>query len=133
MFEMGGFGNVAEVCSALIAALIADGVSPAEARARNPWFFPDESWMKAALKEVGFGVEKMELEYRPTELTPKDAEGKGGLEGWMKLMGASFLEVASHQEKALKLISELLHDSITKKDGSQWLFYVRLRGIARKP
>lgn len=133
VFEMGGFGNVAEVCTALVAALIADGVSPADARARNPWFFPDESWMRVALEEVGFEVEKLELEYRPTKLTPKDAEGKGGLEGWMRLMGAQFLEGVSDQERALKLVAELLRFSVTKEDGTEWLGYVRLRGIARKP
>lgn len=133
VFEMGGFGNVAEVCTALVAALIADGVSLADARARNPWFFPDECWMKAALEKVGFEVERLELEYRPTELTLKDAEGKGGLEGWMKLMGAQFLEAVSDQERALKLVAELLQFSATKEDGTQWLGYVRLRGIARKP
>jgi len=114
VFEMGGFGNVGEVYIALIAALVADGIDPAAARARSPWFFPDEAWMSTVLARVGFNVEKIELEYRPTPLTP-DTQGKGGLEGWLKLMGANFLEVVSDEEKALKLMFELLQKAITRR------------------
>jgi len=133
VFELGGFGNVGEVHTALIAALVVDGIDPAAARARSPWFFPDEGWMSRALAQAGFNVEKIEMEYRPTELTPKDAQGKGGLEGWLRLMGANFLAAVWNEERIIKLISKLLQKTITKEDGTQWIGYVRLRGIARKP
>ena len=131
VFEMGGFGNCGEVYAALLAALIADGVSPAEARKRSPWFFPSEEWMQNALEEAGFEVVKMESEYRPTRLTSDD-EGKGGLEGWIKLMAAQFLEAVRDKERAVRLVADILQSLITKHDGTQWIGYVRLRGIARK-
>lgn len=39
--------------------------------------------MKNALEAVGFQVEKVEIEYRPN----------GGLEDWIRLMGAQFLGI----------------------------------------
>jgi len=132
VFEMGGFGNCGEVYAALLAALIADGVSPVEARQRSPWFFPSEEWMRNALEETGFEVIKMESEYRPTKLTASDDEDKGGLEGWVKLMAAQFLEAVRDRERAVQFVADILQSIITKHDGTQWIGYVRLRGVARK-
>jgi SAM-dependent methyltransferase len=132
VFEMGGFGNCGEVYAALLAALIADGVSPAEATQRSPWFFPSEEWMQNSLEEVGFEVVKMESENRPTRLNASDDEGKGGLEGWIKLMAAQLLEAVRDKERAVRLVVDILQSIITKLDGTQWFGYVRLRGIARK-
>lgn len=132
VFEMGGFGNCGEVCAALLAALIADGLSPAEARQRSPWFFPSEEWMRNVLEEAGFEVVKIESEYRPTRLTASDDEGKGGLEGWVKLMAAQFLEAVRDKERAVQLVADILQSIITKQDGTQWIGYVRLRGVAKR-
>jgi trans-aconitate methyltransferase len=135
VFEMGGHGNVAEVYGALIAALIAQGVSPKDAYERSPWFFPSVDWMRAALQDAGFQVEKVEIEYRPTKLTPKDADGKGGLEGWVRLMGAQFLEALDEgkRDEAVQLVVSIIENVLTREeDGSQWLGYVRLRGVAKK-
>lgn len=132
MFEMGGHGNVAEIMIALLFTLIQQGVSMEEAREANPWFFPSDSWMKEALEKVGFRVDKIETEYRPTKLT---AAANGGLAGWIKLMGAQFLEVlpVEKRDEAVKQICDVLEPVVTQQeDGSQWLGYVRLRGIARK-
>jgi trans-aconitate methyltransferase len=132
VFEMGGFGNCGEVYAALLAALVADGVSPAEARQRSPWFFPSEEWMQNALEEAGFEVIKMESEYRPTKLTASNDEGNGGLEGWLKLMAAQFLEAVRDKDRAVQFVADILQSVITKQDGTQWIGYVRLRGMARK-
>lgn len=132
VFEMGGFGNCGEVYVALLAALVADGFSPAEASQRSPWFFPSQEWMQNALEETGFEVVKLESEYRPTRLTASDDEGKGGLEGWVKLMGAHFLEAVRDRDRAVQFVADILQSIITKHDGTQWIGYVRLRGIARK-
>jgi trans-aconitate methyltransferase len=135
VFEMGGHGNVGEVYSALIAALVAQGYSPEEANERSPWFFPSTDWMRGALQEVGFEVDTVEIEYRPTKLTPKDAGGTGGLEGWNRLMGAEFLADLddAKRNEAIKMVVDILDTFITRvEDGSQWLGYVRLRGVARK-
>jgi trans-aconitate methyltransferase len=135
VFEMGGHGNVAEVYGALIAALIAQGVAPKDAYEQSPWFFPSTDWMHTALSEIGFGVEKVEIEYRPTKLTPKSADGKGGLEGWVRLMGAEFFEALDERkrDRAVQLVVDIIENVLTREeDGSQWLGYVRLRGVAKK-
>lgn len=134
VFEMGGAGNVAEVHAALLAAAVHQGVSIGKAREASPWFFPSEDLIKKILGEVGFGVEKSELEYRPTQLT---AEKEGGIEGWVRLMGAQILAVLPTSEKrevALKEICSVLKTILThEEDDSMWLGYVRLRVHARKP
>ena len=132
VFEMGGHGNVAEVNSALLYALVQQGISIEKARETSPWFFPSDTWMRSALEEVGFQVENVELEYRPTKLT---TDAKGGLEGWVRLMSAQFLEALPEQKRdaIAKQICEVLQTVVTRgEDGSQWLGYVRLRGIAKR-
>lgn len=132
MFEMGGHGNVAEVMTALIYTLVQQGVPLDKAKEANPWFFPSETWIKDALETVGFQVDKVETEYRPTKLT---SAINGGLAGWIRLMGAQFLELLDEekQDEAVKQICEVLEPVVTRvEDGSQWLGYVRLRGVARK-
>lgn len=131
-FEMGGHGNVAEVMTALIYTLVQKGIPVEKAKEANPWFFPSETWMKDALETVGFQVDKVETEYRPTKLTNAV---NGGLAGWIRLMGAQFLEVLDEerQDEAVKQICEVLEPVVTRvEDGSQWLGYVRLRGVSRK-
>ena len=132
VFEMGGHGNVPEVMTALIYTLVQHGVPMDKAKETSPWFFPSETWMKDALETVGFQVDKVETEYRPTKLT---SAVNGGLAGWIRLMGAQFLEVLDEdrQDKAVKQICEVLEPVVTRvEDGSQWLGYLRLRGVARK-
>lgn len=129
---MGGHGNVAEVMTALIYTLVQQGVPLDKAKEANPWFFPSETWIKDALETVGFQVDKVETEYRPTKLT---SAINGGLAGWIRLMGAQFLELLDEekQDEAVKQICEVLEPVVTRvEDGSQWLGYVRLRGVARK-
>lgn len=129
IFEMGGAGNVADVHTALLAALVHQGRSIEQARGACPWYFPSEQLMKSMLEEVGFKVEKSKLEYRPTELT-------GGLEAWVRLMGAQFLEVLPTDEKkeaVVKEVCDVLKTVLThQEDGTMWLGYVRLRVVARK-
>lgn len=132
VFEMGGHGNVGETVAALTFAAMQHGVSIEKAREVNPWFFPSEVWMRNALGAVGFHVEKLETEYRPTKLT--SAAG-GGLAGWVRLMGAQFLEIlpSEKQEDAVQQICDVLQNVVTREeDGSQWLGYVRLRGVAKR-
>ncbi|KAL8857982.1 MAG: hypothetical protein Q9178_005442 [Gyalolechia marmorata] len=133
-FEMGGKGNVAEVHAALIAAVIHQGVSLEEARELSPWFFPSEALMRQMLENVGFAVQKIQLEYRPTKLT---ADQEGGIEGWARLMGAQFLEGLDSPEKreaAVKEVCDVLKTVIShEEDDSMYLGYVRLRVLATKP
>lgn len=132
VFEMGGAGNVAEVHAALLAAIVHQGLSIETAREASPWFFPSEETIRAMLDQAGFEVEKSELEYRPTKLT---AEQEGGLLGWVRLMGAQFLDALQSEklrEAAVTEVGEVLETVIRHDDGSMWLGYVRLRVLARK-
>lgn len=132
VFEMGGYGNVAEVTTALMYALVRQGVSIEKVREVYPWFFASETWMTNTLEGIGFKLIKMETEYRPTLLT---SSANGGLAGWVRLMGANFLDILSpdKREEAVQEICEVLQTGVTRaEDGSQWLGYVRLSGIAEK-
>lgn len=132
VFEMGGAGNVAEVHAALLAAIMHQGLSIETAREASPWFFPSEETMRAMLEQAGFDVENSEVEYRPTKLT---TEHEGGLEGWVRLMGARFLDALQSEnlkEGAVMEVGDVLKTVIRHDDGSMWLGYVRLRMIARK-
>ncbi|KAL5001694.1 S-adenosyl-L-methionine-dependent methyltransferase [Aspergillus recurvatus] len=132
VFEMGGHGNVSEVQAAMQYALLRQGISIEKAREAYPWFFPSVGWMTSTLERIGFNVVKMETEYRPTKLT---GDVNGGLAGWVRLMGAAFLDVleAEKREDAVKEVCEVLEPVVTREeDGSQWLGYVRLRGVAVK-
>ncbi|KAI7546110.1 S-adenosyl-L-methionine-dependent methyltransferase [Hortaea werneckii] len=135
VFEMGGKGNVAEIHSSFTAALVHAGLSIEEAREACPWFFPSVAWMRQMLGEVGFEVVKCESEYRPTRLNPEREDGSGGIEGWLRLMGARFLEAVDggKREGVLKEVCDVLESVITREeDGSRWIGYVRLRAVARK-
>lgn len=138
VFEMGGHGNVAEVQAALLGALVHQGpLSIEAAREASPWFFPSPTYMERLLKGVGFEVETCELEYRPTKLNAENEDGSGGLEGWVRLMGAQFLEAVDGEEKreaVVKEVCEVLKTVLERvEDGSMWIGYVRLRVVARKP
>jgi trans-aconitate methyltransferase len=136
VFEMGGSGNVAEVQAAATAALIHSGLSPEESRQASPWFFPSTTWMEGTLEEAGFEVLKCEHEYRPTKLNPETEDKKGGLEGWVRLMCAEFLEKVKDEKKreeAVKFIVHVLEPIVTREeDGTRYLGYCRLRAVGRK-
>ena len=133
VFEQGGFGNVAEVHAALIATMMAHGWPAEQARDASPWFFPTDDWMRDALERAGFEVEKLELEYRPTRLTADDDMGNGGLEGWVRIFGADFIDRVMEVDDFICRVADILESIITRpEDGSKCIGYVRLRGVARK-
>ncbi|KAL4790467.1 S-adenosyl-L-methionine-dependent methyltransferase [Aspergillus venezuelensis] len=134
IFEMGGHGNVSEVNTALQFALVKQGIPLSKIQELYPWFFPSDTWMQNTLEEIGFRVDVMELEYRPTRLT---GDKGGGLEGWVRLMGANFLDVFGDddegREETVRDVCSVLEDVVRREeDGSRWLGYVRLRGVAVK-
>ncbi|CAK4033379.1 Hypothetical predicted protein [Lecanosticta acicola] len=127
VFEQGGHGNVSEILTASIAALTHHGVPLETAREASPWFFPSKDWMRRMLEETGFEVVELETEYRPSRVED--------VEGWVRLMCAEFLEFAPEgtKESVVREICELVDAAITREeDGSTWLGYLRLRGVARK-
>ncbi|EFR01635.1 s-adenosylmethionine (SAM)-dependent methyltransferase [Nannizzia gypsea CBS 118893] len=140
VFEMGGHGNVAEVHAALLAALVRHGLPLQQARDASPWFFPSDAWMRETLEGIGFVVDTLEVEHRPTKLTldpdtSSGTSGNTGIEGWVRLMGASMIETLPPdvRDEAVRSTCDLLHPVISREDGSSWLGYVRLRGVARRP
>jgi len=136
VFEMGGKGCIEAVHSTILSVLAANGITLSAAREASPWFFPSDTWMTQQLQAAGFKVEKCYLEYRPTKCTPKSPDGSGGLEGWIKLMGAELLNIVDEAKRdhVVRQVCDVLETVVTREeDGSQWLGYVRLRAVARKP
>lgn len=131
-FEFGGHGHVSEAFTALLYMLVQHGYTVEEAKAINRWFFPSKEWTQHMLEKAGFVVETIEVEYRPTKLTVMD---EGGLAGWIQLLGAPMINAIPEAQRmdAVKQVCEILEPVVTKpEDGSKWLGYVRLRGVARK-
>ncbi|KAE8448527.1 hypothetical protein EG329_009408 [Mollisiaceae sp. DMI_Dod_QoI] len=130
VFEMGGMGNVAEMRTAFL-SVIGRKIGIEKVREIDPWFFPDEVWMTKMLEEEvgGWKVERIEREYRPTKAD------KGGIEGWVKLMGKQFLDVLGEGEERKESegeVCEVLKTVCESPGGGEWLGYVRLRAIVRK-
>ena len=123
------------VANATAALTTVGGLTIEQAREASPWFFPSTDWMSLTLKEVGFDVEVCELEYRPTKLTADNKDGSGGVEGWVRLMGAQFLQAVEEgkREGVARSVCEWIESVISREeDGSRWIGYVRLRAVARK-
>ncbi|KAK4136672.1 S-adenosyl-L-methionine-dependent methyltransferase [Trichocladium antarcticum] len=129
-FEMGGLGNVAEMRAALLSA-VARRVGLERAAAADPWFFPDESWITTLMEETvgGWKVERVEREWRPTV-----AERAGGVEGWVRLMGANWFDVVpeGEREECIKEVVDVLETVCAQHGGGYMISYVRLRVLARR-
>ncbi|KAF7919758.1 hypothetical protein BELL_0101g00210 [Botrytis elliptica] len=142
VFEMGGMGNVAEMRTAFLSVIgrrCKGGLK--RAREADPWFFPDEAWMRSALASASsssdvdregegeWKIEKLETEYRATQAD------KGGIEGWVKLMGKQLFDVLGDEEErkeAEKEVCEVLESVCRSPGGGDWIGYVRLRGMIRR-
>ena len=122
-FEMGGLGNVAEMRTALLLSL-SRRIGLPKALELDPWFFPDEAWVKKEMESAGFRVEKVEREWRPTPAA------KGGVEGWVRLFGKQMLEgveEGEEREAVVKEIADVLSEVCKQPDGGHMISYVRLR------
>jgi len=142
--ESGAQGNVAEIHTALISALIHRGVPPTEAWAASPWLFPSTGLMSTVLTRAGFVVDHIEAEYRPTEAMEAD------IKSWVRLFGAPFLNKIEEfvnamdggngekgkqaREDVVREVAEAV-EGIGRRpeDGGFVIGYVRLRFQARKP
>ena len=129
VFEMGGLGNVAEMRTALLMAL-GRRVGLEKAQEVDPWFFPDEDWVKEVMEEKvgGWKIEKIEREWRPT------TADEGGVEGWLRLMGKQFFNAlpAGEREACIKEAVDVLEVVCAKPGGGYMFSYVRLRAVAIK-
>ena len=139
VFEMGGAGNVAEMHTAFVSALLHHtSCSVQQARDVSPWFFPDVKEMRWLLEGAGFTVDErsLELEYRPTKMETRP-DGTPNVEGWVRLMGRQFLDRAQDEGKEEEVVREVCAVVETqgicgRADGRGEMGYVRLRGLVRK-
>ncbi|KAI6094001.1 S-adenosyl-L-methionine-dependent methyltransferase [Hypoxylon rubiginosum] len=131
--ESGALGNVAEVHAAIIGALVHQGIPVDVARNASPWWFPSIEAMRTLVETQGFRWVRGEVELRQTELT--SGEG-GGIEGWVRLFGANFLELLPTQDQrdaAVKEVVQVLEGVGRRQhDGAFTVNYIRLRFVAQK-
>lgn len=117
--EFGGHGNVAAICTALIASLQFRGIS---SHGRHPWYFPTTQEYAHLLQTVGFHVDSIELIPRPTPLPT-------GMAGWLKTFASPFLHNLDEdlQEAIIDNTMSLLAHSLNDGHGNWTADYVRLR------
>ncbi|KAK0617966.1 S-adenosyl-L-methionine-dependent methyltransferase [Bombardia bombarda] len=129
VFEMGGLGNCAELRCGLLAA-VGRRVGLEKAQEFDPWFFPDEDWVRHMMEETvgGWKIERIEREWRPT------AADEGGVNGWIRLMGSNFFQALPEEEReaCIKEAVDVLEVICAKPGGGYVYNYVRLRVVARK-
>ncbi|GJP47285.1 hypothetical protein CLOM_g10016 [Closterium sp. NIES-68] len=123
--EMGGFGNVASLVTALVAVLRARGI---DAAAVIPWYFPTEEEYRNLLESHGFEVECMELIARPTLLPD-------GVASWLDAFAQSFFAGLSEADKNVVYdeIHAALQPALCDSEGRWFGDYVRLRFRASLP
>lgn len=128
--EFGGLGNVSEIHAAFVATLIKYGLTPAEAHAASPWYYPHEDVVRGYLEHAGFTVEKIERVYRSTLLP----HGDDGMLQWLDLFGFAFVEAVQKKNPSvtkdaiLKDVLEILRGVNYDPNSNQWFAgYVRLR------
>ncbi|ROV91494.1 hypothetical protein VMCG_09459 [Cytospora schulzeri] len=130
VFEMGGLGNVCEMVTALLLT-VGRRIGLERTVEISPWFFGDEEWARTMMEETvgGWKVEKVEREWRPT------TADEGGVDGWIRLMGAKWFEAIEDEKEREDAIHEAVKalELVCKKpDGGFMINYVRLRVMARK-
>jgi trans-aconitate methyltransferase len=122
--EFGGAGNVATICTALVAALDRRGIV---GESLVPWYFPTRDEYLALLEGAGFAVDSIELFARPTPLP-------GDISAWLETMAQTFADPLPAEQRAAYFseVRSALIASLRRADGSFWADYVRLRFAARK-
>lgn len=121
--EFGGFGNVAAVTTALLAALGKRGIDGA---ARHPWYFPTVEEYGRILAAAGLTVGDITLFARPTPLPQ-------GMAGWLKTFAGPFVhDLGDAEQAAVRAdVETLLRPSLCDSTGQWMADYVRLRFVAR--
>ncbi len=120
--EFGGHGNVAAICTALLAVL-------GEARTpfRLPWYFPTVDEFGLRLRAHGFAVTSIASLPRPTALPT-------GMRAWLETFTNPFLHGMAEAERddVLDRAVALLAPSLRDASGNWTGDYVRLRFQARR-
>lgn len=123
--ECGGYGCVAKIEAALVAALERRGV---DGWAANPWYFPTVEDYRSRLETRGFRVDYIALIPRPTPLP-------GDIDGWLATFAQSFTSAlpASDRPGFIHHVKEMLRPQLCDATGHWTADYVRLRFSATKP
>ncbi len=130
--ELGGFGNVTAIETALHTALRQRGIDPDPL---NPWYFPTVEDYRSKLMANGFRVNDIQLIPRPTPL-PTD------IRGWLITFGNPFINAIEISDRSaflddvvtmLKPMLWKVSDQTSDETSGQWIAdYVRLRFSATK-
>ncbi|MDK9686870.1 MULTISPECIES: methyltransferase domain-containing protein [unclassified Halomonas] len=120
--EFGGHGNVAAICTALIASLQFRGIS---SKGRHPWYFPTTQEYTNLLQTVGFRVDSVELIPRPTPLPT-------GMASWLDTFASPFFHGLEEDLKDAIFDNtlNLLAHSLSDGHGNWTADYVRIRVVA---
>jgi SAM-dependent methyltransferase len=122
--EQGGFGNVAAVVTALLAALEAGGHA---APAPFPWDFPSPTGQRRRLAAAGLEPVQVALIPRPTPLPT-------GMAGWLATFADPFLSGVDPTAHAAVRADALRRMGALNDPDEGWIAdYVRLRFVARRP
>lgn len=121
--ECGGFGNVAQIVSALQSNLTRRGLAY-----ENPWTFLTAEQLTGLLQAQGFHVNSVALFPRPTRLP-------GDVSGWLETFAQVQLRSlhATVRRRVIASVVEELRPQMCAADGHWWADYVRLRFDATKP
>jgi hypothetical protein len=122
--ELGGYGCVDKIRTALVAALNRRGL---DGESRVPWYFPTPEDYGARLQRAGFRVDRIALIPRPTPLP-------GDVIGWLETFAQSFLDGLSGEGRTgyLQEVRAALEPQLRDGDGTWIADYVRLRFAATK-
>ncbi|HKD67703.1 MAG TPA: methyltransferase domain-containing protein [Candidatus Binataceae bacterium] len=122
--EMGGFGCVAKIKTALVEAMARRGI---DGEALNPWYFPTVDDYSARLRAGGFKVEDAVLVPRPTALP-------GDIAGWLATFAQIFTAALAPQQRPVFIaeVKAALEPQLCDAQGQWWADYVRLRFRATK-
>lgn len=72
---------------------------------RELWFFFDEEWVRDMMevKVGGFEVERSEMEWRFIKI-----DGRGGLEGWVRLIGGKLFGLIRDEKEREEVVREVV-------------------------
>ncbi len=122
--EFGGFGNVAAICTAVMAVLARRGI---DGRKSFPWFYPTPKEYTALLEAGGFTVREIMLIPRPTPLPT-------GMKGWLETFITPFMSGLSAADRTVAIDEtvDLLANALRDTEGNWIADYVRIRFAAIK-
>lgn len=130
--ELGGFGNVAAIISAMRG--VAAGRVGVDLGLAGPWFFPTLEQYQGMLETAGFSVEQIMKFYRPTKLgSPGHRQSGAPMRGWLEtLRGPFFRQFGDQSESVYQQVIDVLRPSLCDHQGQWYADYVRLRFAAVK-